>query len=110
MLNQIQGLHHVTAISGAPQTNLDFYGTGLGLRFVKKTVNFDDPGTYHLYYGNETGAPGTAMTFFPWADAEQGRIGAGQALVSASAARRPCRPCARRESAALPGTSRAKDP
>ena len=66
MAPTINGLHHVTAISGAPQRNLDFYATVLGLRFVKRTVNFDDPSVYHLYYGNEVGAPGTAMTFFPW--------------------------------------------
>ena len=65
MCAQINGLHHVTAIS-APQRNLDFYAKVLGLRFVKRTVNFDDPSVYHLYYGNEIGAPGTAMTFFPW--------------------------------------------
>ena len=71
-----QGLHHVTAIAGAPQRNIDFYITGLGLRLVKKTVNFDDPGTYHLYYGDEAGRPGSLITFFPWRGIQQGRVGA----------------------------------
>jgi glyoxalase family protein len=76
------GIHHVTAISGEPQRNLDFYVGLLGLRLVKKTVNFDDPGTYHLYYGDGAGSPGSIMTFFPWAGAQQGRIGAGQLTVT----------------------------
>lgn len=74
------GIHHITAIAGDPRRNYDFYTRVLGLRFVKKTVNFDDPGTYHLYYGNETGAPGTILTFFPWAGVPQGRAGTGQAV------------------------------
>jgi glyoxalase family protein len=78
MSAQINGLHHVTAISGAPQRNLDFYARVLGLRFVKRTVNFDDPSVYHLYYGNETGAPGTAMTFFPWEHLPPARRGTGE--------------------------------
>ena len=78
-----QGLHHVTAIAGDPQKNIDFYITGLGLRLVKKTVNFDDPGTYHLYYGDESGRPGSLMTFFPWRGIQQGRIGAGQSTSTA---------------------------
>jgi glyoxalase family protein len=73
------GIHHVTAISGQAQRNLDFYRRILGLRFVKKTVNFDDPGTYHLYYGDENGNPGTILTFFPWEHAAPGRIGVGLA-------------------------------
>src|SRR5690349_18467429 len=77
------GIHHVTAISGAPERNLDFYSRVLGLRLVKKTVNFDDPGTYHLYYGDEQGAPGTILTFFPWAHAAQGRLGAGETQETA---------------------------
>jgi len=77
------GIHHVTAISGAPERNLDFYTRVLGLRLVKKTVNFDDPGTYHLYYGNEHGAPGTILTFFPWAHAAQGRLGVGETQETA---------------------------
>src|SRR3954471_20617721 len=72
------GIHHVTAISGAAERNLDFYTRVLGLRLVKRTVNFDDPGTYHLYYGDEAGAPGTILTFFPWAHVAPGRIGAGE--------------------------------
>jgi len=71
------GIHHVTAISGNPSTNLEFYTRTLGLRLVKKTVNFDDPGTYHLYYGDEQGHPGTILTFFPWEHAAEGRNGVG---------------------------------
>ena len=78
-----QGLHHVTAIAGDPQKNIDFYIRGLGLRLVKKTVNFDDPGTYHLYYGDESGRPGSLMTFFPWRGIQAGRIGAGQSTSTA---------------------------
>lgn len=78
----VKGIHHVTAISGAPQRNLDFYAKVLGLRFVKKTVNFDDPSVYHLYYGNERGEPGTAMTFFPWAHLPPGRRGTGEASLT----------------------------
>ena len=73
------GLHHVTAIGGDPQRNADFYTRALGLRLVKTTVNFDDPGTYHLYYGDGSGKPGSLMTFFPWKDAPKGRHGTGQA-------------------------------
>lgn len=73
------GIHHVTAISGRPERNLAFYARVLGLRFVKKTVNFDDPGTYHLYYGDEVGHPGTILTFFPWEHASAGRLGVGTA-------------------------------
>ena len=79
---QTTGIHHVTAISGEPQRNVDFYAGVLGLRLVKRTVNFDDPETYHLYYGNGEGSPGTIMTFFPWAHAPGGRIGAGQLVVT----------------------------
>lgn len=78
-----QGLHHVTALAGDPQKNIDFYITGLGLRLVKKTVNFDAPGTYHLYYGDEAGRPGSLMTFFPWRGIAPGRIGAGQSTSTA---------------------------
>jgi len=66
MEKKIAGLHHVTAIASDPQRNLDFYVGLLGLRFVKRTVNFDDPGTYHFYFGDERGTPGTILTFFPW--------------------------------------------
>ncbi|MGB0499369.1 MAG: VOC family protein [Rubricella sp.] len=78
----VNGLHHVTAIAGLAQRNLTFWRDALGLRFVKKTVNFDDPGTYHLYYGNEVGHAGTIMTFFPWEGIRKGRIGAGQVTIT----------------------------
>lgn len=74
----MSGLHHVTAIAGDPIRNFGFYTRDLGLRFVKKTVNFDDPGTYHFYYGDETGRPGTILTFFPWAGVPAGRRGVGE--------------------------------
>lgn len=77
------GIHHVTAIAGNGARNYDFYTRTLGLRFVKKTVNFDDPGTYHFYYGDETGAPGTILTFFPWEHAAAGRGGVGQTQQTA---------------------------
>ena len=76
----IAGLHHLTAIVGDPQQNVDFYTRVLGLRLVKQTVNFDDPGTYHLYYGDEVGTPGTILTFFPWPGAPKGRRGTGQII------------------------------
>jgi catechol 2,3-dioxygenase-like lactoylglutathione lyase family enzyme len=80
----VAGIHHITAMAGAPQANLDFYARVLGLRFVKRTVNFDDPFTYHFYFGNETGQPGTILTFFPWgASSFKGRIGTGQVSVTA---------------------------
>ena len=79
----IPGIHHVTAIAGDPQANLDFYTQVLGLRLVKKTVNFDDPGTYHFYFGDAVGAPGTILTFFPWPGAYPGRAGAGMAAATA---------------------------
>jgi glyoxalase family protein len=72
------GIHHVTAISGPARRNVDFYTRTLGLRLVKKTVNFDDPGTYHFYYGDETGQPGTILTFFPWEHVAPGRLGVGE--------------------------------
>ena len=81
----IEGLHHVTAIAGEPQTNVNFYTGVLGLRLVKLTVNFDDPTTYHLYYGDGQGHPGTIMTFFPWPGAYKGRIGTGQLTVTSFA-------------------------
>jgi glyoxalase family protein len=80
---QINGIHHVTAIAGPARRNLDFYGRVLGLRLVKKTVNFDDPGTYHLYYGDAAGAPGTILTFFPWEHAAAGRLGVGETQETA---------------------------
>lgn len=74
----IHGLHHVTAIASSPQGNSDFFTRTLGLRRVKKTVNFDDPGTYHLYYGDEQGTPGSVMTYFPFRNIGQGRPGVGE--------------------------------
>lgn len=79
------GIHHITAIVGHPQENVDFYAGVLGLRLVKQTVNFDDPGTYHFYFGNEGGKPGTIITFFPWPDAYKGKIGSGQVGVTSYA-------------------------
>ena len=81
-MSEIQGIHHVTAIASDPQRNVDFYAGVLGLRLVKRTVNFDDPQTYHLYYGDEVGTPGSIMTFFPWPGARRGRVGAGQVAVT----------------------------
>ncbi len=71
-------LHHVTATTGDPQRTLDFYAGVLGLRLVKLTVNFDDPDTYHLYFGDEAGRPGSLLTFFPWPGGREGRHGVGQ--------------------------------
>jgi glyoxalase family protein len=78
----IPGIHHVTAIASDPQRNVDFYANTLGLRLVKLTVNFDDPSTYHLYFGDETGSPGTLLTFFPWPGARRGQRGAGQVATT----------------------------
>ena len=77
------GIHHVTAICSDPRRNVAFYTEALGLRLVKKTVNFDDPTTWHLYYGDETGSPGTALTFFAWGHSPPGRNGIGQAVATA---------------------------
>ena len=82
---KIPGLHHVTAIASDPQRNLDFYVGVLGLRFVKRTVNFDDPGTYHFYFGDQRGTPGTILTFFPWPGARRGIRGTGQVEATAFA-------------------------
>lgn len=79
MENTIKGIHHITAIAGSAKRNYNFYANVLGQRLVKKTVNFDDPQTYHLYYGNSEGAPGTILTFFPWEGIQNGRRGARQA-------------------------------
>ncbi len=79
------GIHHVTAIASDPQRNLDFYAGVLGLRLVKRTVNFDDPTTYHFYFGDADGTPGSIMTFFPWPDARRGRQGSGQIAVTSFA-------------------------
>lgn len=73
------GIHHITAIAGEPKRHVAFYTGTLGLRMVKRTVNFDDPGTWHLYYGDEIGSPGTALTFFVWNQLPPGRHGAGEA-------------------------------
>jgi glyoxalase family protein len=79
MENRVLGLHHITAIATSAKKNYDFYTKVLGLRFIKKTVNFDDPKTYHLYYGNDEGTPGTILTFFPWEGTRLGRLGTGMA-------------------------------
>ena len=82
MQNSIPGIHHVTAITSDAQKNVDFYTGVLGLRLVKLTVNFDDPTSYHLYYGDETGSPGTILTFFAWPGTHRGRIGAPQVTTT----------------------------
>lgn len=79
------GIHHVTGIAGEPQRNVDFYAGILGLRLVKRTVNFDDPTTYHFYFGDTEGRPGTILTFFPWPNTRRGRQGAGQVAVTSFA-------------------------
>jgi len=80
MENKILGIHHITAIAGDAKRNFNFYANILGLRFIKKTVNFDDPGTYHFYFGDEIGSAGTILTFFPWGEGiPQGHRGAGMA-------------------------------
>lgn len=85
MAEPITGIHHITAIATHPQQNLDFYAGVLGLRLVKTTVNFDDPGTYHLYFGDELGRPGTILTYFHWPMARRGSRGSGQATVTSFA-------------------------
>ncbi|WP_237560857.1 VOC family protein [Elioraea sp. Yellowstone] len=85
MTMAIGRIHHITAIASAPDRNLAFYEGALGLRLIKQTVNFDDPGVHHLYYGDETGTPGTILTFFPYPGARAGRHGAGQAAEIALA-------------------------
>src|SRR5262245_52317171 len=82
MAERISGLHHVTAITADGQKNVDFYCDLLGLRLVKVTVNFDDPQSYHLYYGDKLGRPGTVMTFFVWPGAHRGRLGSGQVTAT----------------------------
>jgi glyoxalase family protein len=79
MTNPVQGFHHITAMASSPQRNLEFYRDVLGQRLVKQTVNFDDPGTYHLYYGDYQGSPGTILTFFPWPHMQRGTRGSGEA-------------------------------
>ena len=83
MTIKTSGLHHVTSIASNPQRNVDFYTEVLGLRLVKRTVNFDDKYTYHLYYGDEVGTPGTVLTFFPFEGARQGHVGRGQTNATA---------------------------
>lgn len=80
-----KGIHHVTAIASDPQKNLDFYAGVLGMRFVKRTVNFDDPTTYHFYFGDGEGNPGSILTFFPWPGSRRGRQGDGQVAVTSFA-------------------------
>ena len=77
----VPGIHHVTAITGDVQRNVDFYVSVLGLRFIKKTVNFDVPDTYHIYFGDRLGTPGTALTFFGWPHLPWGPAGSGQVTV-----------------------------
>jgi glyoxalase family protein len=83
MKNPVQGLHHVTVMAADAQRNVDFYSQTLAQRMVKVTVNFDDPGTYHLYYGDKVGSPGTVMTHFPWQGAKKGVRGNGEAVATA---------------------------
>lgn len=75
-----KGLHHITVLAGDPQINSSFYTNTLGMRMVKKSVNQDDPGTYHLFYGNEAATPGSSLTFFPWPRAHKGTTGSGEAV------------------------------
>lgn len=82
---KLRGIHHITAIASDPQANVDFYTAVLGLRFAKRTVNFDDPSTYHLYYGDRSGRPGTAITFFAWPGARRGTRGTGQVVAASFA-------------------------
>src|SRR5213596_2233251 len=77
VMHTVNGLHHVTAIAGPAQENLDFYAGVLGMRLVKRSVNQDDPGTYHLFYADAEGHPGTDLTFFPWAQMAPSRDGYG---------------------------------
>ena len=86
MAKLVLGLHHITALTSDAQKNCDFYAGVLGLRLVKKTINFDAPDVYHLYYGNETGSPGTLLTFFPFSGMPRGRKGKGQLTVTAFSA------------------------
>ncbi len=85
MTRHATGIHHITAVAADAQRNVDFYVRTLGLRLVKRSVNQDDSTTYHLYYGDETGGPGTILTFFPWQGLRRGRIGTGQAAATAFA-------------------------
>jgi glyoxalase family protein len=80
-MQNVQGLHHITAVASNPQANIDFYHNILGQRLIKRTVNFDDPGTYHFYYADEVGTPGTVLTFFPWQHMKRGSKGNGEATA-----------------------------
>ncbi len=82
---KLRGIHHITAIASDPQRNVDFYTQILGLRFAKRTVNFDDPSTYHVYFGDRSGRPGTAITFFAWPGARRGSRGTGQVIAGSFA-------------------------
>ncbi len=84
-MQMLQGLHHITAVASQPQATIDFYHRVLGQRLVKKTVNFDDPGTYHFYFGDEVGTPGTILTFFPWPHMRRGVPGNGETTAVAYA-------------------------
>lgn len=81
-MKRFKGIHHITAIVGDPQENLNFYTEVLGLRFIKKTVNFDDPYTYHFYFGDRVGKPGTVITTFPYTEGRKGKIGGGQVATT----------------------------
>jgi glyoxalase family protein len=85
MAKNILGIHHITAIAGDADRNIDFYTRLLGLRLVKITVNFDDPASYHFYYGDMSGHPGTILTFFSWPGARRGRVGNGQVTATSFA-------------------------
>src|SRR5947208_8493947 len=82
---RLRGIHHITAIATDPQRNVDFYTHVLGLRLVKRTVNFDDPASYHFYFGDRIGRPGTIITFFPWPGARRGSRGSGQVVATSFA-------------------------
>src|SRR4051812_35891585 len=82
---KLHGIHHITAIAGDPQRNFDFYTEFLGLRLVKRTVNFDDPSSYHFYFGDRVGTPGTILTFFPWPGARCGSRGTAQVVATSFA-------------------------
>jgi glyoxalase family protein len=84
-MTTVHGLHHVTAIASDPQRNLDFFTRALGLRLIKLTVNFDDPGTYHFYFGDKVGTPGSVLTYFPWPHGTPAPGGPGQATEMAFA-------------------------
>src|SRR5437588_4235356 len=82
---KLRGIHHITAIASDPQRNVDFYTQILGLRFAKRSVNFDDPSTYHFCFGDRTGRPGTAITFFAWPGARRGNRGTRQVIAASFA-------------------------